>query len=135
MLPLFFQVFLDDPFFVDFKFLISQKWTVMFRNRNFWLQIWIPWVDPVLSTSFSSALTLYNVHLTIHGCGTLVFTGDQNRVLHRWNKCKFIRKLGWAIVFSVEKNIFSQLNSKIQVIPHPCNRLSNSSFKVAPPLL
>ena len=24
----------------------------MFRNRNFWLQIRIPWVDPVLGTNF-----------------------------------------------------------------------------------
>ena len=38
MLPLFFQVFSDDPFLVDFKFLISQ--------------IRIPWVNPVLGAEF-----------------------------------------------------------------------------------
>ena len=52
LLPLFFQVFLDDPFFEDFKFLISQKWTVIFKNRNFWLHIRIPWVDTVLCSKF-----------------------------------------------------------------------------------
>ena len=45
LLPLFFQDFLDDPFFIDFKFLIFRKWTVMFRNRNFWLQSRISWIS------------------------------------------------------------------------------------------
>ena len=52
LLSLFFQVFLDDPFFVDFKFWISRKWTVTFKNCYFRLQIRIPWVDPVLGGEF-----------------------------------------------------------------------------------
>ena len=52
LIPLIFPVFLDDPFFVDFKFLLSRKWTVMFRNRNFWLQIRIFWVNPILGAEF-----------------------------------------------------------------------------------
>ena len=27
-------------------------WTVIFRNRSFWLQIQIPWVNPVLGAEF-----------------------------------------------------------------------------------
>ena len=52
MLYLFFQVFLDDSFFYEFKFLISKKWTVMFKNRNCCLQIQIPWVNSVLGFKF-----------------------------------------------------------------------------------
>ena len=42
----------DDPFFVDFKLLFSRKWTVIFKNRNFWLQIRIPWVNRGLGDKF-----------------------------------------------------------------------------------
>ena len=41
-----------DHFFSIFKNLICQKWTVIFKNRNFFLQIRIPWVDPVLGAKF-----------------------------------------------------------------------------------
>ena len=43
----FFFFFFDDRFFNDFKFLISQKRTVIFKNLNFSLQIRTPWVNLV----------------------------------------------------------------------------------------
>ena len=39
-------------FFPIFKTSICRFWTVNFKNRNFWFQIQIPWVDPVLGTKF-----------------------------------------------------------------------------------